>query len=74
MDGFILFTLFAMLFALPGGILAIAAISAIALMAFAVYLKYMDWSIERGRRKFREEFGYDMDEAPDWMIVSTRSE
>lgn len=65
MDGIIFFTIFSMGFALPVAI-GVFGIAALAVFVFCMaYCKYLERSIERGRREFREEFGYEMGESPE---------
>ncbi len=65
MDGLILFTIFGMGFALPAAIGIFAAIVSVLALAGCVYYKYLERSMEKGRREFYEEFGYEMGESPE---------
>ena len=64
MDGIILFSIFGMGYALPAAIGILAAIVSVLMLAGCVEYKLLERSMEKGRREFREEFGYEMGESP----------
>ena len=65
MDGIIFFTIFSMGIALPAAIGIFAVIVTVLALAGCVYYKMLERSMEKGRREFREEFGYEMGESPE---------
>jgi hypothetical protein len=64
MDGIVLFSMFGLGFALPAAIGIFAAIMSIVALAGCVEYKLLERSMEKGRKEFREEFGYEMGESP----------
>lgn len=64
MDGIILFTMFSAAFAMPAALGIIGLIAGVGVIGGIAYCKHLDKSIEKGRREFREEFGYEMGESP----------